>query len=469
MLNRRAAITPEYQIVGEQIHIDDLGGANFDDAVLRQVIATGADLGAIPLDLAQLRGDVVKAKVTLSFEADATVPVQLASGNASVRINRSEFESLIDADLAKTLDALELAIESAGVAAERLEAIVLTGGSARIPLVAQRLSERFDLPIFADPDTNGTAALGAAQIALERLQEGALVHAPALVSLKSSVVGTELVPAGEQSTSAASTELVPAPARAGPLTISRPATRKSWWPKSPILLSVAAALIAFAIIFSNTTAAGSRWPDYVQEIADAAVRIVSPFRAMEAAEAVAVQPAAPVVPPASAPPSTNNERNVTRDEPSTPVNRTRKIAEPDAPSTSTPPREGVEPAASGPRVEPSSPPDAEPPQTIPPADTTPPVETLPADAAPPAETPPADTPPPTDTPPADTTPPAETTPPTDTTPPAETPPADTTPPVDTTPPAELPPGGYSARSSRARATGRHSPRTTWPCGRAGLT
>src|SRR5690606_9157758 len=106
----------------------------------------------------------------LSSAGDAAVTFALPSGAASVRITRSEFESMIHADLDRTAEALDLAIESADAQADRLEAIVLTGGSSRIPLVTQRLSERFDVPIVADADPQSSTALGAAFIAREQLR-----------------------------------------------------------------------------------------------------------------------------------------------------------------------------------------------------------------------------------------------------------------------------------------------------------
>src|SRR5690606_29026439 len=71
-------------------------------------------------------------------------------------------------------------------------------------------------------------------------------------------------------------------ARSRVLTVLRPERSDSWWPKSPILLTTAAAFIAFAIVFSNTTAAGeAQWPDYVQVLSDEAATVVDPLMLKE--------------------------------------------------------------------------------------------------------------------------------------------------------------------------------------------
>src|SRR5690606_14604852 len=159
--------------------IDDLGGADFDDAVLRHVLAVaGVDTTALALDdpdislgLAQLRRECVDAKEALSFDSDVTIPVLIGADRATVRLTRAEFEDMIAPALDRTVDALDAACEEATLEPRELEAILLIGGSSRIPLVAQRLSERFDRPIAVDTDPKASVALGAARTALIRVND----------------------------------------------------------------------------------------------------------------------------------------------------------------------------------------------------------------------------------------------------------------------------------------------------------
>jgi molecular chaperone DnaK len=83
----------------------------------------------------------VEAKVALSSDTDASVPVVLPNLRTDVRLARVEFESLIRPTLATTIAALRRALRTAGIEAGDLASVVLAGGSSRIPLVAQMLTD----------------------------------------------------------------------------------------------------------------------------------------------------------------------------------------------------------------------------------------------------------------------------------------------------------------------------------------
>ena len=164
-----------FRLLGDPAAMTDLGGTMFDDALLNHAITTaGISLASLPsstethVALARLRRACIAAKEALSFDAEAAIPVTLPGHSSGVRITRSEVEAMIDPALELTLEALEQSIESAHRTPEQLELILLVGGSANIPLVAQRLSERFDRPLVAAPDA--AAALGAARAEMRRLE-----------------------------------------------------------------------------------------------------------------------------------------------------------------------------------------------------------------------------------------------------------------------------------------------------------
>ena len=60
------------------------------------------------------------------------------------------------------MSALRRAIASAGVGADQLTAVLLVGGSSRIPLVAQMVSEQLGRPVAVDADPKNAIAKGAA-------------------------------------------------------------------------------------------------------------------------------------------------------------------------------------------------------------------------------------------------------------------------------------------------------------------
>lgn len=156
-----------FDIIGDAVHIENIGGAGFEDAVLEHVIAAGAlDLEqfAPHHDASLLRHTVRAAKEALSSHPDATIDIPTAA--TSVRITRAEFEEMIVDDIDESLEALTQAIESAHLTPAALSAIVLAGGSSRIPFVAQRVSDRFDRPVVVDAVPEAAAVLGAARAEL---------------------------------------------------------------------------------------------------------------------------------------------------------------------------------------------------------------------------------------------------------------------------------------------------------------
>jgi Molecular chaperone len=71
-----------------------------------------------------------------------------------VEVSKKEFEALIEEDIDKTIDLLLETVEESNNDIDDLEAIILTGGSSRIPFITNRILERTEkLPILIeDPD-----------------------------------------------------------------------------------------------------------------------------------------------------------------------------------------------------------------------------------------------------------------------------------------------------------------------------
>lgn len=180
-----------FEAVGRPEGIDHLGGADFDAAVFRYVAEhTGralADLDPSDPDvlaaLSRLRRECVEAKEALSSDSETTIPVLLPGFQQQVRLVRSEFEALIEEPVRETVDALEESLAQLKLAPADLSAVLLIGGSSRIPLVAELISEQLDRPIAVDADPKSSICLGAAvSVVLSRAAAGraALAEAPQL-------------------------------------------------------------------------------------------------------------------------------------------------------------------------------------------------------------------------------------------------------------------------------------------------
>ncbi len=171
------------RIAGTPLAADDAAGVDVDDAVLARVLqstgltATSPEfLGAPPLAAAALRRECIEAKEALSFDSETVVPVIVGQGG-SVRLTRGELEAMIEPIVERTMETLTRVIESARISAAELDAVLLVGGSSRIPRVAQMLSERFDRPVVVEVDPKAVVTVGAAR-ALGAVALGADTTAP---------------------------------------------------------------------------------------------------------------------------------------------------------------------------------------------------------------------------------------------------------------------------------------------------
>ena len=162
-----------FSIIGEPRGIEQLGGIDFDDVVFDHVVAAlGPRLGDLDRDdpvtiaaLARLRRECEAAKIDLSVTAESTIPVSLPGIQDRVRITREEFEAAIRPMVADTIASLERGIAAAGLTADDLHAVLLVGGSSRIPLIAQMVTDALGRPVAVDADPKNTIALGAARFA----------------------------------------------------------------------------------------------------------------------------------------------------------------------------------------------------------------------------------------------------------------------------------------------------------------
>ena len=166
-----------FELVEHRSGSPDLAGIAFDDAIMDCVRAqVGSVLDQLDptepqawLALAGLRQSATGAKELLSIEPEVVVPVGLPDGQIDVRVSRTDFERIIRPAIETGLDLLTRVTRSA---AADLTAVVLTGGSARIPLVARLIGEltessRARLVVGADPDS--TVAIGATATARRML------------------------------------------------------------------------------------------------------------------------------------------------------------------------------------------------------------------------------------------------------------------------------------------------------------
>ncbi|GIG41132.1 Hsp70 family protein [Cellulomonas phragmiteti] len=185
-----------YELRGEPGGDEHIGGEDVDEAVLRHVVAalgrawTSLDTQdpAVLAALAAVKDQAVLAKEALSSDVEAVVPVLLPGLTRQVRLTRGELETAIRIDVLRTVDTLARTVDSAGVRPADLHAVLLTGGSSRIPLVSELLAAEVGAPVVVDAHPKYAVCLGAALSAAGRILPAARTAAP----------GTPAPPGGAQ-------------------------------------------------------------------------------------------------------------------------------------------------------------------------------------------------------------------------------------------------------------------------------
>ena len=169
------------------VAIYDLGGGTFDISILRltggvfEVMATGGDsaLGGDDFDHA-IAGWII-GEAGLSVDLDpgtqrtllqsacaakealtAEVAVSLSHGDWQGELSREHFIALIEPLVARSLKACRRAVRDAGIELADVEAVVMVGGSTRVPYVRQAVAELFARQPLTDIDPDQVVAIGAA-------------------------------------------------------------------------------------------------------------------------------------------------------------------------------------------------------------------------------------------------------------------------------------------------------------------
>ncbi len=191
--------------------LDNLGGVDLDAALLEFVstVHRGQDPEAwqrlehpeTPADRRHRRHlieDVRAAKEMLSRAPSAAVPVPLLELEA--RVSREEFDALARPLLERTVSTMLDVIREANLPPERIAAVLLVGGSSRIPLVADLLREATGIaPSTIDqPETvvaEGSVRLASGASGATRAASAVAAPYPAPPVAASSVAAPPIAPA----------------------------------------------------------------------------------------------------------------------------------------------------------------------------------------------------------------------------------------------------------------------------------
>jgi molecular chaperone DnaK len=124
----------------------NLGGDDFDKVLVTWLMndfkqKEGIDLSADKTALQRLKEAAEKAKIELSSTTSTTLSIPYLSFDKSgpkhlnSTMTRAKLEGLLDTMIMKTLKPLESCLKDSGLTKDKIDEVVLVGGSTRIPKV----------------------------------------------------------------------------------------------------------------------------------------------------------------------------------------------------------------------------------------------------------------------------------------------------------------------------------------------
>src|SRR5437868_10217338 len=150
-----------------------LGGDDIDERLIEWIIDEfkkdqGIDLSNDKMALQRLKEAAEKAKIELSSTMETEINLPFITADQSgpkhlvMKLTRARFEQLIEPILKRLVPPVEQAIKDAGIDAQKINEVVLVGGSTRIPKVQEMVKNFFGKEPNKSVNPDEVVAIGAA-------------------------------------------------------------------------------------------------------------------------------------------------------------------------------------------------------------------------------------------------------------------------------------------------------------------
>ena len=150
-----------------------LGGEDFDQRIIDFIAEqfkkeNGIDLRSDKLALQRMKEAAEKAKIELSSAAQTDINLPFVTADASgpkhlnVKMTRSQYESLVDDLITKSIDPCKAALKDAGVKASDIDEIIMVGGMTRMPKIIEAVTDFFKTEPHRGVNPDEVVASGAA-------------------------------------------------------------------------------------------------------------------------------------------------------------------------------------------------------------------------------------------------------------------------------------------------------------------
>ena len=150
-----------------------LGGDDWDRAIVNWLIAefkkdTGIDLSGDPMAMQRLREAAENAKISLSNQTTADINLPFITADATgpkhlqKSLTRAQFEQMTDDLFERTKEPCRKALADAGLTADKIDEVLLVGGSSRMPKVQDVVKAIFGKEGSRAVNPDEAVAIGAA-------------------------------------------------------------------------------------------------------------------------------------------------------------------------------------------------------------------------------------------------------------------------------------------------------------------
>ena len=150
-----------------------LGGDDFDQKIVDWLIDTfkkdqGIDLRSDKMAMQRLREAAEKAKIELSGVTNSQINLPYITADASgpkhmdITLSRAKFDELTSDLVEKTMGPLRSAMTDSGLSIDKIDKVLLVGGSTRTPSVQDAVKKYFNKEPFKGINPDECVAIGAA-------------------------------------------------------------------------------------------------------------------------------------------------------------------------------------------------------------------------------------------------------------------------------------------------------------------
>lgn len=150
-----------------------LGGEDFDNKIVSHIVNKfkadeGCDLANDTIAIQRVREAAEKAKIELSSTTQTEINLPFITNgqdgpkHMNMRINRAQFEGLVQPLIQRSVEPCKKALVDAGIKASEVNEVILVGGMSRMPKVQETVKSIFGREASRGVNPDEAVAIGAA-------------------------------------------------------------------------------------------------------------------------------------------------------------------------------------------------------------------------------------------------------------------------------------------------------------------